>query len=61
MTESTLRSSSAVSKGNNGHWIEEDTVEFEEIKHGGSHLPEVPQLGSSRIGTGNSYIIPLWM
>ena len=32
MTESTLRSSSAVSKGNNGHWIEEDTVEFEESK-----------------------------
>ena len=34
---------------------------LEEIKHGGSHLPEVPQLGSSRIGTGNSYIIHFWM
>lgn len=34
MTNSTLRSSSVISKGNNGHWIEEDTVEFEESKGG---------------------------
>ena len=32
MTKSTLRSSSAVSSGNNVHWIEEDRVEFEESK-----------------------------
>lgn len=32
MTKSTLRSSSAVSKGDNVHWIEEDRVEFEESK-----------------------------
>lgn len=36
MTKSTLRSSSAVSNGNNGHWIEEDRAEFEESKRWGS-------------------------
>lgn len=44
MTNSTHRSSSATSKGNNGHWIEEDTVEFEESKRwcsaGNRDVPE---------------------